>query len=168
MSSEWFSMYPGMMVLICVPLSRRSMQLSPVTLTLARFSILYHWLKGSGFKKGVCAHHFMPWVSHPGAPLAWLSFLEELSLPSLVPSPWSKLKVHLPSFLPALGNCRLSGLGYHSDNNASPSVEYLSPLSFTYNELFCHAFDVIQVLTINAFLLIGALLSICTEGVMAS
>ena len=86
------------------------------------------WLKGSGFKKGVCAQHFMPWVSHPWAPLAWPSFLEGLSLPSLVPSPLSGLKVHLPLFLPAMGNCRWSGLGSHSDNNASPSVEHVSPL----------------------------------------
>ena len=116
------------MVLICAPWSRRAMQLSPLTLTLATFLIPYHWLQGSGFKKGVCAQYLMPWTSHPGAPLARPSFLEGLSLPSLVLSPLSSLKVHLPSSLPALGNCGWSGLGCHSDNNASPSVEHLSQL----------------------------------------
>ena len=86
-SREWFSMNPGIMVLICVPLSRRAMQLSPLTLTLATFSIPYHQLKGSGCKKGVCAWDLMPWTSHPGAPLAWSAFLEGPRLPSSVPPP---------------------------------------------------------------------------------
>ena len=80
------------------------MQLSPLTLTVATFLIPYHQLKGSGFKKGVCAQHFMPRVSHPGAPLVQPSFLEGLGLPSSVPSPLSGLKVHLPLSLPAVGN----------------------------------------------------------------
>ena len=82
------------------------MQLFPLTLTLATFLILYHQLKGSRFKKGVHAQHFMPWASHPGSPSAWPSFLEGLSLTSLVLSPLSGLKAHLPSFLPAMGNHR--------------------------------------------------------------
>ena len=80
-------MSPGITVLIWAQLSKTAMHLSPLTLTLANFLILCHQLKGMGFKKGVCVWHFMPWVSHPGAPLAGLPFLEGLRLPSLVPSP---------------------------------------------------------------------------------
>ena len=39
--SEWFLMNPSIMVFICMPLSRRAIQLSPLTLTLATFSIPY-------------------------------------------------------------------------------------------------------------------------------
>ena len=131
MSREWFSMNCGVMVLICVPeecVHRRAMQCSPLTLTLAMFSILYPQLKGSGFKKGVCIWCFMPWVSHPGAPLAWLPFLEGLSLPSQVPSPLSSLMANQPLFLPAMGSHGWSGLDCHSDSNASSPVECLSLL----------------------------------------
>ena len=87
-------MNPGIMVLIWVPLSKKVMHPFSLTLTLAMFLILYHWLKGSGFKKGVCIWHLMPWVSHPGAPLVGLPFLEGLELPALVLSPlfWFKCK----------------------------------------------------------------------------
>ena len=146
------------MVLIFTPLSRRTMQLSLLTLTLATFLIPYHQLKGSGFMKGVCGHHFMPWASHPGAPLAWLSFLEGLSLPSSVLSPLSSLKVHLSSFLPAMGNHGWSGLGCHSDNNTSPSVKHLSLLWPCIQWTLLSCFDAIWVLTIDAFLLVGTLL----------
>ena len=88
-------MNPGVMVLICAPLSRTPMQLSPLTLTLATFSVMYHQLKGLEFKKGDCIQHFTPWMSHPGAPVAWLSFREWLKLPSLVPSPLSSLNASL-------------------------------------------------------------------------
>ena len=40
------------MVLICAPLSRRAMQLSPLTLTLATFLILYHLFKGVRIQEG--------------------------------------------------------------------------------------------------------------------
>ena len=93
-SRESLSMNPGKMVLIWAPLSKGAMQLSPLTLTLATFSIPYHWLKGSGFKKGVCVWHFM--LGCPGTPLPWLPFLEGLRLPSLVPSPVFGLKAYLP------------------------------------------------------------------------
>ena len=58
-------MNPGIM-LIWVPLSKRAIHRSPMILTLVTFSIPYHWLKGLGFKKGVCVWCFMSWVSHPG------------------------------------------------------------------------------------------------------
>ena len=102
----------GMMLLTCVPFSKRAIQLSP--LTLAKFSIPYHWVKGLGFKKGVWVWHFMSEVSHPGTPSAWSPFLEGLGLPSLVPSPPSSLKVGLPKLLPAVGNHRWSDLGCQS------------------------------------------------------
>ena len=86
-SREWLSMKPGIMVLIWVPLSKRAMHLSLLTLTLAMSLIPYHWLKGLGFKEGVCVWHFIHWVSHPGALLAASPLFEGLMLPSLVPSP---------------------------------------------------------------------------------
>ena len=169
-SKEWFSMYTGIMVLICMSLSRRAMQLSPLTFTLATFSIPYHQLKGSGFKKGVCAWHFTPWTSCPKAPSVWLSFLEGLGLPSLVPTPLSSLKVHLPSFLPAMGNCGWSGLGCHSDNNTSPSVEHLSMLcpGMQWTLLSCFQYHPGPHHWCLPPLLFSSRCAIHTEGVMAS
>ena len=43
------------------------MHLFPLTLTLAMFSILYHWLKALDSRRD-CIWPLMPWVSHPGAP----------------------------------------------------------------------------------------------------
>ena len=94
-SREWFSMSPGIMVLILAPLSKRAMHLSPLISTLATFSVPYHWLKGLGFKKAVCVWHFTPGVSHPWTPSAWSPFLEGLRLPSLVLSPLSGLETSL-------------------------------------------------------------------------
>ena len=62
-------MYLGVMVLICIPLSRRAMQLSPFNLTLAMFSTPYQSQKGSGFKKGVCCGGFTPWKPPSGGSL---------------------------------------------------------------------------------------------------
>ena len=86
-SKEWLLTNPMVIVFICAPLSRRAMQLSLLILMLTTFSIPYHQWKGSGFKKGVCLWHPMPWVSHPGTPLAWPPWLEGSGLPSLALSP---------------------------------------------------------------------------------
>ena len=67
------------MVLICVQLSKRAMQLSLLTLTLAMFSIPYHWLKGLGFKKGVLFLAFYAW-----SVLSWDTF-------GMVAFPWGAL-----------------------------------------------------------------------------
>ena len=53
-SREQFLTKSSMMVFISALLSRRAIQLSPLTLTLVTFLIPYHWWKGMGFKKGVC------------------------------------------------------------------------------------------------------------------
>ena len=76
MSREWFSMKPGIMVLIWVLLSKRAMHLSQLTLTLATFSIPYHQLKGLGFKKGVLCLTFyalgvLSWGTFGGVALVW-------------------------------------------------------------------------------------------------
>ena len=75
------------MVFICMPLSRRAMQLSLLTLNLAMFLIPYHQWKGWGFKKGICTWHCTSWAFQPGVPSAWSPFLEGPRLPSLAPSP---------------------------------------------------------------------------------
>ena len=102
----------------------RAIQLSLLTLTLAMFSILYHQIKGLGFKKGVWVWHFMPGISCPGTPLAWSPFLEVLRLPSSVLSPLSILRVGPPELLPAVGNHGWSDLGCHSDNSTCLPVEH--------------------------------------------
>ena len=146
---------------------------TPLTLTLTTFLILYYQVKGSEFKKGVHAWHFTPWASHPGAPLACscLSLRGSASLPHYCPL-FTGLKAHLPSFLLAVENCRWSGLGCHSDNNASLSVECLSLLwpgaQWTLLScLWCHP----GLSPLTTFLLMSVVFSSrCTihaEGVMA-
>ena len=84
----------SMMVFICVPLSRRAIQISPLTLTLATFLIPYQWWKGLGFKKGVWLWCPMSWASHLGMPLVWPLLLEGSWLPSSAMSPLFDLNVN--------------------------------------------------------------------------
>ena len=160
-SREWFSMNPGVMVLICIPLSRRAIQLSPLTLTLAMFSILYHWLKGMGFKKGVCVWHFMPWVSCPGAPSVWSPFPEGLGLPSLAPSPLFGLNE-------VCSRCHYQQTISDKMIWAATVVTVLLLLSIlhcsgkAYNEFLSYALNTIWVFTVNAFPLVSTFfLQVC-------
>ena len=96
-------------------------------------------------------------VSCPGAPLVWSPFPDGFSLPSLVPSPLSGLKMNLLLFQPArtitdevvwavtvitVFLCLFSI--FHCPGKA-------------YDELFSYTFGAIQVLIINASLLVGSL-----------
>ena len=91
----------GVMVLFCAPLSRRVMQLSPLSLTLAMFSIPYQCWNGSGLEKGVCGGRLMPWRPPPGGPWAQTVLPEGFGLPSSIMSPLHSLTAHLLSwFLP--------------------------------------------------------------------
>ena len=85
-SREQVLMKLGMFMFICTPLSRRAMQLSQLTLTLAMFFTLYHDWKGLGFKKGVSVWYPMPWVSCPGVSLVESPFLPGSGIPSLAMS----------------------------------------------------------------------------------
>ena len=137
-------------------LSRRAMQLSPLTLTLATFSIPYHQWKGSGFKKGVCEWCSMPWVSCLGRPLVWLPFLEESRLFGTNHSFQFKCQVHsgclqqqaimdkvlqaaavVAAFLLLLGILHC------------PGKEHCQFLSY--------AFNAIGVFTLSTFFFVGAL-----------
>ena len=142
-SRGWVSTNSGMMVLICVPLSKRAIQLSLLTLTLAMFLIPYHQVKGSGFKKGVWVWCFIPRMSQDEAPLMWLPFLEGFVLPSLVQSPSSCLEAVLPELTPAVCNHRWSDLGCHSDNSTSPPATHPCQPGEAYNELFSYTFNAI-------------------------
>ena len=97
-SREWATTNFGVTVLICVLLSSRAKQPSPLTLTCAIFSIMYHWENRLGFKKGVwlgCLMHVMFllkvwWVS--------LALFKGCMLPSLALSPSFCLKNKIAFF----------------------------------------------------------------------
>ena len=150
------------MVFICAPLSGRAMKLSPLILILATFSILYHQLNGLGFKKGVCVWHFMPWASHPGAPLVWSPSLRGLGsliqccllislqiwLHSRCHHQWTKPdKVIWAATVITVLLLLLSAL------HCSGKV---------YNEFLSHVFNAIWVHTVSAFLFVSTfLLQVC-------
>ena len=127
-SSEWFSINPGIIVLICMPLPRRAIQLSPFTFTLTAFLIPYHWLKGSGFKKGVCAQLLTPWLPHLGVSLVWLPFPERPRLPSLALYPLFGLIVTL-SWMPLPGDSfQWNVVGCYNGSSSFPPIEHPSLL----------------------------------------
>ena len=114
------------MVFICLPLSRRAIQLSPLIFTLAIFLTPYQCWKGSGFKKEVWVHCPTPWGLPPGMSWAWLLLSEGSGLPSLVPSPPNGLKVTLLLMLLLMGSCRWSTSNCYNTSNASLPSECLS------------------------------------------
>ena len=116
------------MIFICMPLSRRAIQLSPLIITLATFSTPCHCWKGSGFEKGVCVHFSTPWALPLGAWLVWSLSSEGPGLPSLVQSPPCSLSVNPFSMLLPMGSHGWSGLGCYSGSSISLPFKYLSRL----------------------------------------
>ena len=118
--NKWSLTYLGMMVLICAPLSKRAIQLSPFILTLAMFSTPCQCWKGSGIKKGVCWGGFMPWEPPSGGSLmCWLLSVGS-RLPSSMPSPPCCLTVYFPLKSLWADNCRWNVLGCYNGSSASP------------------------------------------------
>ena len=146
------------MVFICVPLSRRAIQLSPLILTLAMFSTPCHCWKGSGFRKGVCAHCSMPWVLPLEALLVWSLLSEGPGIPSSVPSPpcglmgihsqcfyrWAVTEKVVQAATVIAAFPFLLGI-FHSPHQV-------------HHEFLCDTFNTVGVLTIYFFILLGTLL----------
>ena len=147
---------------IHAPLSRRAIQLFPLTLTLAMFLTPYHHWKGFGFKKTVCVQCPMPWASHPGAPSAESIFLEGSGLPSLVQSPLCSLNLVLS------GRFHQQTIPGEMIWAAAMITVFLILLCIFHSsgeanhEFLCHGIKAIRILTISAFLIIRGLhLQVC-------
>ena len=144
------------MVFICVPLSRRTIQLSPLILTLATFLTPCHRWKGSGFKKGVCVHCSMPWVLPLGVSLVWSLLSEGSRLSSSVLlSP--RLNGNSFSMLLPMGSHGWSDPSCYSDSSISLPLGIFHGSCQTYYELL-HDFNTIRVLNMHPFILLGTLL----------
>ena len=148
----------GITVLIWAPLSRRAMQLSPLSLTLATFSILYHQLKGWDSRREspfgiLCLEH--PFLGH-----LWCG---HLSLRGLVSLPW-----YCPLLLVWRHIYLSSWQPWAIMDEVVWAVTVITMLlcllcllhcsSKMHYEFLSYPFDAIWVVTISDFLLIGAFL----------
>ena len=105
-------MCPGVIVLICVSLSRTAMQLSPINSYPGYILNSISLVKGIRIQEGSPYSAFytlgiLSWVTFGAAVFPWGT-----QPPFLSAVPFSGLKAHLPLFLPAVGNPWWSGLGY--------------------------------------------------------
>ena len=119
------------MVFICVSLSRRAIQLSPLILTLATFLTPCHhagrdW---DSRRESVCAWLYTLGTPSGGISLAWLLLSEGPRLPSLALSPPCSLNLNLFSMFLPMGSHGWSGLGCYSGSSISLLFGHLSWLS---------------------------------------